>query len=172
MSFALALCGIILLAAQPFQKNYTYVILYPTGQKFYYQRISPFSDFSNLIQFTPSMKMLISLDISKSYQLLGTGLDDMVGLFDLYFDKPAGRKNFTVVDDRDVLLTDVFRGTYDYVLMTIGDWNSISKQSNNYGQITMFYNVKSNDSGEIYFLQKKINITCCNTRMDEKITFR
>jgi hypothetical protein len=155
MSFALALCGIILLAAQPFQKNYTYVILHRTGQKFYYQRISPFSDFSNLIQFTPSMKMLISLDISNSYQLLGRGLDDMVGLFDLYFDNPAVRTNFTVVDNRHQLLRDVFSSSYDYVLMTSGDWNSISKLPNNESQISMFYTVKSNDSGEIYFLQKK-----------------
>lgn len=155
ISFALALSGIILLAAQPFQINYRYVIKYRAGQEVYSERISPFSDFSSLIHYTPSMKMLISLDISNSYRLLGRGQDDMVGLFDLYFDKPAGRDNFTVVNDRNELLIDVLGGGYEYVLMTIEDWGFISRQPADNAQIEISYNLEFSDTGKIVFLDKK-----------------
>lgn len=153
ITFAIALCGVVLLAAQPLQVNYKDVIVNRANQKLYSERISPFSSFQTSIHYTPTMKMLISEDIAKSYGLLAEGVDDIVGLFDLFFDKPAVRSNFTVVDNGRQLLSDIFSGSYDYVFMTSSDWNSITEQPNDKSQILMFYNVKATESGEIYFLQ-------------------
>ena len=154
-TFVLTLMGIMLLAAQPVYINFNNIVILRANQQSYSDRISPFSSFKTSIHFSPHMQMLISLDLRNSYYLLGNGLDDTVGLFDLYFDVPATRGNFQLVSDRGDLQMDILKGSCDYVLMTNGDWSYLSQQSQVEMQITSLYNVKNDDTGRIYFLEKK-----------------
>jgi hypothetical protein len=154
-SFTFALCGIVLLVAQPLQVNYIDVVVNRSNQRLYVDRISPFSSFKTSIHYTSSMQILVSSDLSYSYGILATQLDDIVGLFDLYFDEPAVRNNFKVVDDTSNLLTNVLKDSFDYILMSYNDWNYISQQSQEVLPIKLLYNVRSDKTGRIYFLEKK-----------------
>jgi hypothetical protein len=153
-SFALALCGVVLLVAEPMRTNYIDVVVNRSNQKLYIDRISPFSSFKSSIHYSPSMQMLVSSNLSHSYGILAAQLDDLVGLFDLYFDEPAERNNFKVVDDNSDLVTHILENSFNYVLMSNEDWDYISQQSNEVFSIKALYKIRSDKSGRIYFLEK------------------
>jgi hypothetical protein len=102
--------------------------------------------------------MLVSADLHTSSFTLGRDFDEIVGLFELYFDQPATRENFRLAGDRDVLLSELLTGPYDYVLMNNNDWNSIAQQQDTRVKIAALYEVRSNDTGKIYFLEKKAGL--------------
>jgi hypothetical protein len=154
-AFVLALTGVVLLAAEAFYTNFRNVVILRSNQDNFSERLSPFSSFKTSIHYSPSMQMLISLDLRNSYYLLGNGLDDIVGLFDLYFDRPAQRQNFTLVEARPELQPDILQDTFDYVLMTNGDWSTLSQQPGVEQQIEALYSVSNDKTGRIYFLEKK-----------------
>jgi hypothetical protein len=158
ITFALALTAVVLTTAQPFQKNFRQIVVERVNQNDFIMRVAPFSNFKTLIHYTPSMKMLVSADLHTSSFTLGRDFDEIVGLFELYFDQPATRENFRLAGDRDVLLSELLTGPYDYVLMNNNDWNSIAQQQDTRVKIAALYEVRSNDTGKIYFLEKKAGL--------------
>lgn len=154
-TFVITLAVILLLAEQPLYINFNNIVLLRSNQQSYAERISPFSSFKTSIHFVPRLKMLISLDLRTSYYLLGNGLDDIVGLFDLYFDEPATRDNFELVSDRGDLERSILRGNCEYVLMTNGDWNYLSQQPGVETVVNGYYSMQVDDTGRIYFFSKK-----------------
>lgn len=159
ITFALALTAIVLTAAQSFQKNFEDIVVKRVNQDAFTMRVAPFSNFKTLIHYTPSMRMLVSSDLHTSSFMLGKDFDEIVGLFGLYFDQPATRDNFSFTGDRAVLLSEILKGVNDYVLMNNNDWNFITQQPGTQEKIEVLYVVRVNDTGKIYFLEKKQVLT-------------
>jgi hypothetical protein len=154
-NFSITLALIALVCAKPLKSNFLVVIVEKQNRISYDARMSPFDSFKNDIQFSSNMHFLISLDINKSFFELGTGLDDVVGLFDLFFDKPATRKNFAVVDNQIDLKQRILKDSFTYVLLTEGDWHGLTSQPGVQAQIESFYSISQDKDGRIYFLKIK-----------------
>lgn len=94
------------------------------SQKIFY----PFLAFSDEINYTPNIKMLISLN---AWQAVGQpyftkNVDEVLDVFNVYFKADSTRSNYTIEMDQSAVKVDILNSDYDYVLISMGDWQFLS----------------------------------------------
>jgi len=93
----------------------------------------PYSSFSEEIHFQQDMKMFVSFNAWKVLGVSGycNTLDDVLDLFNIYFNASSTRNNFTVSSDPTLISSIVTSTSYSYILISEGDWQAIpdSEQS-------------------------------------------
>jgi hypothetical protein len=119
---------IIALIVSPLSTNFRMMFLtHPnqvTSQTIFY----PFSAFSDEINFTPNTRMLISLN---TWQAVGNpystkNVDEVMDLFNVYFNANSTRSNYTIEMEQTAVKVDILNSDYDYVLISMGDWQFLS----------------------------------------------
>jgi hypothetical protein len=117
------------------------------------ERFYPFSSFTDQIKYTSSMKMYVSLLVPQEMQMLSADKNELLSMFNVYFDSSAVRTNFTYSKSPDTIPDDLRKTDYDYVLLTTKDWQVITSDVANASMIEAKYQVFYDPRQSLVFLK-------------------
>ena len=86
----------------------------------YNRLVLPYSEFENDIEYTHEMQFYVGKDV-----FWQKNIDEVLTLFNIYFDASATRENFKISEDPSYVFEEILDEKYDYVLLTQSDWQSI-----------------------------------------------
>lgn len=124
-TIVLPLVLLVFLIAIPIRANVQSLVLERPVEKAVELRFYPFSQFKADIQFSASMRMEISSNILKENYMLSNNVDDLLGMFNVYFDTSATRENFSYASTPGQLAEDAINNNPQYLLMIKDDWFKI-----------------------------------------------
>ena len=126
MSSIIPLICIFALLLAPLAHTYKYIFRVPNTTASFNLLYYPFIAFEEKIHYSPEMSFYLSPNIENELHMLSLNRDELVAMFNVFFDGRARQSNFTIGWEPEKILEDITRQTYDYVLLTGVDWNNIS----------------------------------------------
>jgi hypothetical protein len=148
------LCILGLIFQPTFQNLKNLFVVRPVEQQFlnsYY----PFSTYAGQIQFSAQMKMYVSTDIPPRLGMLSLNVDELLSMFNVYFDANAVRRNFVYSKSSRPISADITGQKFDYVLLTAQDWTEIEANPNDLTQVKITYQVFQEPSARLILLKAK-----------------
>ncbi|MFH2101947.1 MAG: hypothetical protein ABIJ39_01135 [Chloroflexota bacterium] len=153
--------GALVLATlmSPVISNFKVLFLYRPHPNllFIEKQVYPFSSFSNQIRFSPGMRMYVS------FQVWGTignfyytkNIDELLSLFNIYFDANSTRDNFTYLENTSASSDDILSLEYDYVLLANNEWQLLSQDAETYSRIEEQYSAFFDDRDILALLVRR-----------------
>jgi hypothetical protein len=148
------LCILGLIFQPTFQNLKNLFVVRPVEHQFvnnYY----PFSTFAGQIHFDLPMKMYVSTDIPPRLGMLSLNVDELLSMFNVYFDTNAVRRNFVYSKPSRPISTDITGQKFDYVLLTVQDWGQIKANTTGLENVKATYQVFQEPSDRLVLLKAK-----------------
>ena len=79
-------------------------------------------------------------------------VDEVMSLFNIYFDAAATRVNFVLVEDSAQIGEDLSEMFYDYVLLTGAEWDQLAATDDFDSALLSHYQVYSGNDGRLILL--------------------
>ena len=117
---------ILSMTIYPIRTNIKYMAVLHQNVAFVQHRFYPFSAFASQLSFTPDMQFYVSSNLHQELDMLSTDKNEVTAMYNVYFDSHAGNTNFKLSKSPDMIFPDLHQGSYDYVLLTIQDWQRIT----------------------------------------------
>jgi hypothetical protein len=115
----------------------------------------PFSTFASQIHFAVPMKMYVSTDITPRLGMLSLNVDELLSMFNVYFDASAVRRNFVYSKTSQPIYAAITGQNFDYVLLTAQDWAQIEANSTGLVKVENTYQVFQEPSDRLVLLKPK-----------------
>ena len=125
----------------------------PVKQQFE-NKYYPLSAFAGQIHFSDSMKMYVSTDIPPRLGMLSLNVDEMLSMFNVYYDANAVRQNFIYSKSSHPIFTDIIQQNFDYVLLTAQDWAQIEATPAGLAKVKNTYQVLQEPTGRLILLKR------------------
>jgi hypothetical protein len=148
------LCILGLIFQPTFQNLKNLFVVRPVEQQFvnnYY----PLSIFAGQIHFSNPMKMYVSTDITPRLGMLSLNVDELLSMFNVYFDANAVRRNFVYSKPSGSISTDIIQQNFNYVLLTIQDWTQIEANPDGLAKVKNVYQVVQEPTDRLILLVSK-----------------
>jgi hypothetical protein len=123
-----------------------------SGKMFY-----PFSSFSEEIRYSPDMRFYIADDVWETMGVSGyaKNQDELLSLFNVYFDASSTRENFPLIDKSVDKYQDLLASNYTYVLLSTIDWQNITADPQARTLLEQNYQVFFDQQGLLVFLKAR-----------------
>jgi hypothetical protein len=143
------------LTFQPtFQNLKDLFVVRPVEQQFE-NKYYPLSAFAGQIHFSGSMKMYVSTDIPTRLGMLSLNVDELLSMFNVYFDANAVRQNFVYSKSSYQISADIIQQNFDYVLLTAQDWVQIEANPDGLAEVKNAYQVLQEPTDRLILLKPK-----------------
>jgi hypothetical protein len=141
----------------PLQKNAKTIFIPRPNQAATRELFYPFSAFADQIRFSPEMQMYVSLDAWRAVGMASycKDRDELSALFNLYFAAGTQRINFALVSDGQKYSSDLLSTSYEYALLSMGDWEKIQQDLASFSRVEQKYQVFQEDTHRLVFLELK-----------------
>jgi hypothetical protein len=119
-----------------------------------YQEITyPFRVFAGEIKFFPGMHLATSTNVWDTP--ITKNIDELMCLFNVYFDASATRASFIFSDDLDQLLSKAMDQDFPYILITTDEWNQTLSKPSLAAEIQESYRIFTEDREGYVLLSRK-----------------
>lgn len=148
------LCILGLIFQPTFQNLKNLFVVRPVEQQFvnnYY----PFSTYASQIKFSAPMEMYVSNDITHRLGMLSLNVDELLSMFNVYFDASAVRRNFVYSKTSQPIYAAITGQNFDYVLLTAQDWAQIGTNSTGLVKVENTYQVFQEPTHRLVLLKPK-----------------
>lgn len=143
------------LTFQPtFQNLKDLFVVRPVEQEFE-NKYYPLSAFAGQIHFSGSMKMYVSTDIPTRLGMLSLNVDELLSMFNVYFDANAVRQNFVYSKSSHQISADIIQQNFNYVLLTAQDWVQIEANPDGLAEVKNAYQVLQEPTDRLILLKPK-----------------
>jgi hypothetical protein len=126
LSSVIPLICIFAILLAPLAHTYKYIFRVPNTDASFNLLYYPFIAFEETIHYSPEMSFYLSPAIQNELHMLSLNRDELVAMFNVFFDSSTRQSNFTIGWEPEKLLEDITQQTYDYVLLTQAEWSKIS----------------------------------------------
>ena len=138
----------------PLLNNYKYFVTYPKVKERYSIVFYPFEVFRDQLKVLESDLVFVSGDIKDSQDMLSTDPNDIVGMYNFYFDARINRDNVFLGYDETQLGSNLIDREFSFVLLTENDVNRLEK-SLLWEQVKGKYSrLDSDQSGSLFLLSR------------------
>jgi hypothetical protein len=137
-----------------FQNLKNLFVVRPVEQQFE-NKYYPLSAFAGQIHFSGSMKMYVSTDIPPRLGMLSLNVDEMLSMFNVYYDANAVRQNFVYSKSSHPISADIIQQNFDYVLLTAQDWAQIEANPDSLVKVKNAYQVLQEPTDRLILLKPK-----------------
>ena len=111
------------------------------------------SAFKDEIEIQPDTQFYLTYAVLDQHELkIGKNIDELVALFNVYFDTATTRQNFTYVDDPQNISADLLAGSYDYALITMDDWIAMQEPKDQLASVKSSYEITFEPGGDFVLL--------------------
>ena len=144
---------LISLMVSPVASNLRSMFIFRENQAQFNEVILPFVEFEDKIDFSKTTNFYMTYDVFDQHELkIGKNLDELVALFNIYFDTNATRENFTYVEAPKDISGALLSGSYDYALVTMDDWIAMQEPEEKLTQVKAAYEVVFGSGGDFVLL--------------------
>ncbi len=143
------------LTFQPTFQNLKNLIVVRSVEQQFENKYYPFSTFAGQFHYSGSMKMYVSSDITPKLGMLSLNVDELLSMFNVYFDAKAQRQNFVYSKPSLSISTAIIQQNFDYVLLTVQDWAQIEANPTGLAKVKNIYQVFQEPSGRLILLTPK-----------------
>jgi hypothetical protein len=113
----------------------------------------PFRVFAGEIKFFPGLHLATSTKVWDTP--ITKNIDELMCLFNVYFDASATRASFIFIDDLDQLLSKAMNQDFPYILITTDEWNHTLSNSSLAADIQESYRIFTEDREWYVLLSRK-----------------
>ncbi|MFW5713075.1 MAG: hypothetical protein ACOCYU_00205 [Brevefilum sp.] len=136
------------LVISPISSNYRLMFVQRPNQDIYEQVVFVFSEYEDIIDYEPDMRFYaVDTVFTKSVLRIGKNIDELVALFNVYFDARATRENFVYAEEPQDVADDILAEEYDYVLMASENWRAVKRNGEKLNQVLERYQPHENSTG-------------------------
>jgi hypothetical protein len=147
---------LISLLLAPIASNYRAMFVVQENQAAFRKIALPLSEFSEQIEYTPDMHFYASrFAFTASEIRMVKDIDELLTLFNVFFNASATRENFTYAENLDNVANDILTVHYDYVLLARGDWRAIEANPANLDAVLERYQPYFGPSDQFVFLARE-----------------
>jgi len=144
---------VISLMVAPVASNFRSMFVFRENYHDFQEVVLPFSEFQEEIQFDPGMNMYATYQVFDRAELkIVKNVDELLALFNVFFDAGATRANFDYVDEPQDISGDILSETFDYVLLSMGDWISMQEPEAQLARVKSNYEVLFEPGGDFVLL--------------------
>jgi len=86
---------------------------------------------------------------------LSLNVDELLSMFNVYFDANAVRRNFVYSKSSQPISSDIIKQSFDYVLLTAQDWAEIEANPDGLAKVQNIYQVFQEPTGQLILLKPK-----------------
>jgi hypothetical protein len=141
---------ILSLLSFPLASNLMNIFIERQNERIFSEAVLPFSEFQEQITFTPDMTFYATKSALSSPSLaIMKNVDEVLSLFNFYFDATATRANFDIVEDDLQLGEDLTEKPYDYVLLTGEEWDRLENADNFDSAVLSHYQIHYGSGGRL-----------------------
>jgi len=117
---------ILLMTIYPIRTNIKYLAILHQNEAVVQNKFYPFSAFASQLKYSPDMQVYVSTSLWSELEMLSTERNEVMSMYNVYFDRHAVKENFTVSTSPENIAQDLHQGNYTYILMTPQDWQHIT----------------------------------------------
>lgn len=144
---------ILSILLSPMITNLRLMFITRMNERTFTQAVSPLSEFKDKITFTPDMRFYAINTVFEGARIrIGKDINELMVLFNVYFDASATRENFTFVDAPHDVYPDIVAEIYDYVLITQTEWQAIVNEPQQFAVVTGLYEAYVSTDGRVVLL--------------------
>jgi hypothetical protein len=144
---------LISLMISPVTSNLRSMFIFKENQAQFTEAVLPFIEFEDEIDFDRSTNFYFTYDVFDQHELkIGKNVDELVALFNVYFDASATRQNFTYQENPLDISDDLLSESYDYALITMDDWIAMQQPEEQLDRVKEAYTVQFGSGGDFVLL--------------------
>ncbi len=150
--------GLIVLSLllSPLSSNYRSMFVVRENYQAFQSAIEPFSEFEDSIEFFPEMRVyVIDMVFSMADLALGKNEDEVMALFNIYFNASSERENFVFVAHPADIVNDILAEHFDYVFLTDGHWAATQEEAAVAQKINALYQPHFSTDNRIVLLTQR-----------------
>ena len=120
----------------PVLNNYKYFVTFPKLKERYEITFYPFETFGSKLEITDNDQLYVSADLKKSQDMLSKDPNDIVGMYNFFFDARINRENVYLGYNQKTLGSDLINQDFSFALLSGNDvrqleindfWNTIKE---------------------------------------------
>jgi hypothetical protein len=146
---------ILALLMAPLLYNEKYIFRIPYATNYFNQEFAPFIAFQDQIHYADKMTMFFSSNIQTEANSLSYNRDELVAMFNIFFNGRTSRSNFYLGYKPDTMGEAITTQSFDYVMLSTNDWSLISSNLVWEKVIQSKYNSYSDPAVKVILLVKK-----------------
>jgi hypothetical protein len=100
----------------------------------------PYASFSSQLEYDAEMTLLIPVDIHTMAGMLGGNEDEIMDMYNVYFDSSAVSSNFIYERDLAQLPIDLLENDYTYAILSKKEWGNMIEQPGFQSEMAEKYN--------------------------------
>ena len=139
------------LLISPLLNNVKYFITFPKVKERYETVFYPFEYFEDQLMVSGDEKMFVSADLKDSFEMLSRDPNDIVGMYNFFFDARISRDNVFLGYDSGRLESNLKGRDFSLVLLSSNDIELL-KKTGSWEEIASKYNRLDSDDSELVFL--------------------
>ena len=118
------------LLSQPAMTNFRQMFQNKPNHHAFLSVVEPFAIFEEEISFSEEMTFYVVNNVFKGKIPIMKNIDEVLSMFNIYFDVHSVRENFIYVEGENVNYSEILVSNPSLALLTMGDWRSIQNTSN------------------------------------------
>jgi len=139
---------ILSILLSPFITNMRLMFITRMNERTFNQAVLPLSEFEDQISFFPEMRFYSIDSVFEGARIrIGKDINELMVLFNVYFDASATQENFIFVNAPHDVYPDIVAEVYDFVLITNVEWQEIESDLQRYAAVTGLYETFFSPSG-------------------------
>ncbi|MCD6356587.1 MAG: hypothetical protein J7L66_04795 [Anaerolineaceae bacterium] len=111
----------------PLAKNYKYFAVYPKVKERYEEIFYPFITYNDKLDISEGDQMFVSTDFKLSHNMLSTDPNDIIGMYNFFFDARISDKNVFMGYNREKMALFLQTRNFSHVLLTVNDVEWLEK---------------------------------------------
>ena len=144
---------LISLMVSPVASNLRSMVILRENQARFIEVVLPLVEFEEEIDFNRDSRFYITYAVFDQHELkIGKNIDELVALFNVFFDTDATRENFTYVEAPEEIASDLLSGSYDYALITMDDWIAMQEPEDQLVQVKAVFEIVFGSEGDFVLL--------------------
>ncbi len=140
----------------PIASNFRAMFIVKENHQEFTKIVLPFSEFESEIEFFPEMRFFASYHAFRASKTdMVKNIDELLSLFNVYFDAQSTRESFVFQEDNQNISEDLLFEDFDYILLSSVDWMRVQRNEDNLEQMLERYQVYFGDGERLVLLVEK-----------------
>jgi hypothetical protein len=155
ITILIPLACILSMMITPIRTNIKYIAILHQNAAIVENRFHPFSVFADHLKPVSNMQFYVSSNLHQALSMLSTDVNEVNTMYNIYFDRNTQSTEFTISPATGKIPSDVIHGDYNYVLLTMEDWQKMIANPSDFAWYQEHYSVFEDPSQPIILLVKK-----------------
>ncbi|RPI88080.1 MAG: hypothetical protein EHM41_02675 [Chloroflexi bacterium] len=143
---------LVVLLIYPLSQNIKSIVFERPNVQRVEERFYPFSSFASIIKFDDDMKFFISTNVPWELHMLSDNIDELLSMFNIYFEKNSRRNNFIYSTQIESFSGGIYSEKFDYILLTSREWNALSRSQVQLLLVEKGYQLHNDESDKLVLL--------------------